>query len=183
MKEKYIVTAVLLALIALLTSTQAVFAHETLTVGDYEIEVGWLTEPPIAGEKNAIVLHVSDASGGGAKPVEDISSLTVILSYGSQSKMLTFQPLGEDTPGEFIAPILPTIPGEYQVIFNGALGDTAVEAETHVEEVQPIDVLAFPAVDPAQQSGGADWLVWLSILIGLTGVGLGVAALRKASLR
>lgn len=183
MKEKYIITASLIALIALLISTRAVFAHEILTVGDYEIEVGWLTEPPIAGEKNAIVLHVSDTSGGGSQPVEDISSLTVILSYGSQSKMLTFQPLGADTPGQFMAPILPTIPGEYEVIFSGSLGDTAVDAQTHVEEVQPIDVLAFPSVDPVQQSGGADWLVWLSILIGVIGVGLGVAAFRKASLR
>jgi len=179
MKIKSFLSACLVALIAISVSYQIVLAHETITVGDYEIEVGWLNEPPIAGEKNAIVLNISNASGG----VEDVSSLTVIISYGGQSKMLTLQPLGEDTPGQFVAPILPTIPGEYEVILNGSLGDTAVDAKTHVEEVQPIDTLAFPVVDSSQQNMGTNWLVWLSILIGLIGVGVGVTALRKASMR
>ena len=181
MNKKIILSACLFVLIALLTGTQTVSAHETITAGDYEIEIGWLNEPPIVGEKNAIVLNVSDTSGG--QSVEDISSLTVILSYGNQRKPLTFHPLGEDTPGQFMAPILPTVPGEYEVIVSGSLGDTAVDAQTHVEEVQPIDTLAFPSVDSATQPAGTDWLVWLSILIGLIGVGLGVMALRKASLR
>ena len=179
MKIKSFLSACLVALIAISVSYQIVRAHETITVGDYEIEVGWLNEPPIAGEKNAIVLNIADASGG----VEDVSSLTVIISYGGQSKKLTLQPLGEDTPGQFVAPILPTIPGEYEVILNGSLGDTAVDAKTHVEEVQPIDTLAFPVVDSSQQNMGTNWLVWLSILIGLIGVGVGLTALRRASMR
>ena len=81
-----------------------------------------------------------------------------------------------------MAPILPTVPGEYEVIFEGILGDTAVEAKTHVEEVQPIDTLAFPVEDSSELSSGApDWLIWLSLLMGLIGVGLGVTALRKSS--
>ena len=124
--------------------------------------------------------RVSTACGA---PVDEISSLTVTLSYGGQRKILSFQPLGEDTTGQFMAPILPTVPGEYEVILGGILDDMAVEAENHVEEVQPIDVLAFPAVDSTRQSAAADWLFWLSILIGLIGTGLGVTALRKASTR
>jgi hypothetical protein len=183
MKKKFFVTACLTVLIALFTRYQIVFAHETIPVGPYEIEVGWLTEPPIVGEKNAIALNVSDTSGGGEQPVEDISSLTVTVSYGGQSKILTLQPLGEDTPGQFIAPILPTIPGEYEIILSGSLGDTAVDAKTHVEEVQPPETLAFPSAPSARQNIGSEWLVWLSILIGLIGVGVGVTALRKASMR
>jgi hypothetical protein len=171
----------LISVIALTLSFQLALAHESVTAGDYEIEVGWLNEPPIVGEKNAITLHVLDASGGDETPVEDITSLTVTISYGGQRKILAFQPLGEDTPGEFMAPILPTVPGEYEVIFEGILGDTAVEAKTHVEEVQPIDTLAFPVEDSSEPSSGApDWLVWLSLLMGLIGVGLGVTALRKS---
>jgi hypothetical protein len=184
MKKKFFVTACLLVLIALFTRYQIVSAHETITVGPYEIEVGWLTEPPIAGQQNAIVVNITDTSSGDAQPVEDVSSLTVTVSYGGQSKTLTLQPLGEDTPGQFVAPILPTIPGEYEVIFGGTLGDTAVDAETHVEEVEPADTLAFPSADSTQpSSAGSDWLVWLSLLIGLIGVGVGVTALRKASMR
>lgn len=169
----------LISFIVLIFNFQLVLAHETITAGDYEIEVGWLTEPPIVGEKNGIVLNVVDTSGGGHQPVEDVSSLSVMISYGGQRKTLTLQPLGEDTPGQFVAPILPTVAGEYEVIFSGSLGDTVVDAETHIEEVQPIDTLAFPSVDAATQNAGTDWLVWLSILIALIGVGLGVTALRR----
>ena len=183
MKKKFFVTACLTVLVTFFVRYQIVSAHETITVGPYEIEVGWLIEPPIAGQQNAIVVNVSDTSSGEAQPVEDVSSLTVTVSYGGQNKMLTLQPLGEDTPGQFVAPILPTIRGEYEIILGGSLGDTAVDAETHVEEVEPADTLAFPSVDTPQQSGKADWLVWLSILIGLIGVGVGVTALRKASMR
>ena len=184
MNRKKLRIAGLISFILLIFNSQLVLAHETITVGNYEIEVGWLTEPPIAGQQNAVVLNVSDTSSGDAQPVEDVSSLTVTVSYGGQSRTLTLQPLGEDTPGQFVAPILPTIPGEYEVIFGGTLGDTAVDAHTHVEEVEPADTLAFPSVDPAQpSSAGSDWLVWLSLLIGLIGVGIGVTALRKASMR
>jgi len=183
MKKKLFITACLTVLVTFFVRYQIVSAHETITVGPYEIEVGWLTEPPIAGQQNAIVVNVSDTRSGEAQPVEDISSLTVTVSYGGQNKTLTLQPLGEDTPGRFVAPILPTTRGEYEILLGGSLGDTAVDAETHVEEVEPADTLAFPSVDAAAQSGKADWLVWLSILIGLIGVGLGVTALRKASMR
>jgi hypothetical protein len=175
--------ASLISLVALVFNFQLVLAHETITVGNYEIEVGWLTEPPIAGVQNAIVVNVSDTSSGEEQPVEDVSALTVTVSYGGQSKPLTLQPLGEDTPGQFVGPILPTIPGKYDLILGGSLGDTTVAAETHVEEVQPADTLAFPSVNAAQPSGKTDWLVWLSILIGLIGVGVGITALRKASTR
>jgi hypothetical protein len=184
MNRKKLRAAGLMAFVLLSLNFQLALAHETITVGDYEIEVGWLNEPPIVGEKNGIVLNVTDTSGGGEVSAQDIASLTVTLSYGGQRKILTFQPLGEDTPGQFMAPILPTVPGEYEIIFGGILGDTAVEAETHVEEVQPIDTLAFPAVDSARPTGaGTEWLIWLSILIGLIGVGIGVTALRKVSMR
>lgn len=184
MNKKPFLSASILVFVALLITYQTVLAHETITVGDYEIEVGWLTEPPIVGEKNAIVVNVTDTSGGGEQPVEDVSSLTVIISYGGQNKILTLQPLGEDTPGQFVAPILPTIAGEYEVILGGSVGDTAVDAKTHVEEVQPPETLAFPSANSAQSTGvGADWLVWLSIFIGLIAIGLGVTALRKASTR
>jgi len=183
MKTKFFLTGCLITLIVVLINAQLVFAHESITVGNYEIEVGWLNEPPIAGVQNAIVVNVSDTSSGDEQPVEDVSSLTVTVSYGGQSKTLTLQPLGEDTPGQFVAPILPTIPGEYEIILGGSLGSTAVDAETHVEEVEPADTLAFPNVGSTQQTSGNEWLVWLSILIGLIGVGVGVTALRKASRR
>lgn len=184
MKLRSLLFTFLILCAALVRTSDVALAHEGITVGDYDIEVGWLNEPPIAGQLNAITVEVTNTSGGTAEPVEDISALIVSLSYGGQEKNLEFEPLGEDSPGKFAAAVLPTIPGQYEVVFGGSLGGNTVDAETHVEEVQPADVLAFPAVDQVPSSGdGSSWLVWLSLVIGLIGVGLGAAALRKASMR
>jgi hypothetical protein len=134
--------------LALLLNVQPVLAHESITVGDYTLVVGWLNEPPVAGQHNAIIIEVSTTSD--EQPVEDVSSLTLTVSYGGQEKTLTLEPLDEHSPGQYVAPLLPTVAGEYTLVFGGSLGETAVEAETHVEEVQPAETLAFPSVDPAQ---------------------------------
>jgi len=183
MNKKKLWTAGLISLIALLLNFQLAFAHESVTVGDYEIEYGWLEEPAIVGQQNAIIVFVSNTSSGEAQPVEDVSSLTVTVSYGGQSKVLTLQPLGEDTPGQFVAPILPTVPGTYTLIFGGKLEDTDVSAEVEPEEVESAAILQFPNIETAQQgsgSGATDWLTFLSILIGLVALGVAVTALRKA---
>src|SRR5262245_33558664 len=108
MKKNKLWLASLISAIALTLSFQLALAHESVTAGDYEIEVGWLNEPPIAGQMNGIVVNVTNTAGGDEQPVEDVSSLTVTISYGGQSKVLALQPLGEDTPGQFVAPVLPT---------------------------------------------------------------------------
>jgi hypothetical protein len=168
-------------------SYQIAFAHESITVGDYTLEIGWLSEPPIVGQQNAIVVNVSTTSDG--QPVEDVAALTVTVSYGGQNKTLTLQPLGEDTPGQFIAPILPTIPGQYTIKPGGSLGNAAVSAEVEPEEVQPADTLQFPSAASAANAASADqsstlapmnWLIYISLLIGLIALVLGVMALRKA---
>ena len=187
MNRKKLWIAGLISLIALTLNFQLAFAHESITVGDYTVEIGWLSEPPIVGQQNAIVVNVSTTSD--EQPVEDVSGLTVAVSYGGQDKTLTLQPLGEDTPGQFVAPILPTVAGQYTVKLGGKLGDTAVDTQVDPEEVQSADTLAFPSgastasTASAQQNanlGAMNWLIYLSLLIGLIALVLGVMGLRKA---
>lgn len=178
MNKKRAISACLIASILLLLNFQLALAHQTVNVGDYAIEIGWVTEPPITGQMNAIVVNVSK----GEEPVEDISGLTVSVKYGDQTKTLTLQPLGEDTPGQFVAPILPSIPGQYTIVLGGKLGDTDVSTAVEPEEVEIPDVVQFPVQPSATQSsslGVTEWLSWLGILFGLIGIGLGVTALRK----
>ena len=52
MKKNVIGAAALSTLIALALSFQLVLAHESITVGDYEIEIGWLSEPPMTSESS-----------------------------------------------------------------------------------------------------------------------------------
>jgi hypothetical protein len=173
--------AVFFACAALIWNVQAARAHESITIGDYTLEVGWLNEPPLVGQHNAIVIHVFTTDD--EQPVEDISSLTMTISYGGQDKTLTLEPQDEHSPGEFMAPVLPTVAGEYSVRFGGSLGDTAVEAETHVEEVQPADTLAFPIVDSAAREpsnfGITGWLALAGFVSGVAGLILSLVNLRK----
>lgn len=190
MNKKSLTIAAIITLLALLLNFQPVLAHEGVTVGDYEIVVGWVNEPPVAGQLNGIELRVTNNSSGEEQPVEEIASLTVTVSYGGQSKQLTFEPVGEESPGRFQAVLLPTIPGQYTVEFGGQLGDTPVDAHVEPEEVAQAETIQFPASYPNPQSaapasaasvnsGTADWMVWLSLLLGVTGVVLGITALRK----
>ncbi len=184
MNKKKLWAAGLISLIALMLNFQLALAHESVIVGDYEIEYGWLNEPVIAGQLNAFVVNVSDISSGNAQPMENVSSLTVTVSYGGQSKTFTLQPLGEDTPGQFVAPILPTIPGQYTLSFGGKLEDTDVKnVEVEPEEVETDESLQFPLVSTSQYDAVPRWLIWFTLLTGLVGIGFGLGvgamALRK----
>jgi hypothetical protein len=180
MKKQKLWLAGFITLLALALHVQFVLAHETITVGDYTLEVGWLNEPPVVEQHNAIVVHVSTSD---EQPVEDVSSLTLTISYGGQDKTLTLSPLDDHSPGQYMAPILPTVAGEYSVIFGGTLGDTSIEAETHVEEVQPVDTLAFPSVDSAQPEatgfGTTEWLALAGFVSGLAGLFISLFNMRK----
>ncbi|HKY54566.1 MAG TPA: hypothetical protein VJM08_09685 [Anaerolineales bacterium] len=189
MKKTCLTFAILIALGALLLNFQPARAHESVTIGDYEVVYGWVDEPPVVGQMNGVEIFVTNTTTN--EPVEEnvIQSLTVNLTYGGESKTLTLEP-GFEEPGAFRATVLPTIPGVYSIKFGGTLGETAADTEVELEEVRPPDAVQFPvsypgpqSVEPAStesaNSGGADWLVWLSLLVGLIGVGLGITALRK----
>ena len=168
MSKRNLFIAGFVCLMALLFNAQGALAHEAVTIGDYTLEIGWLSEPPIVGQQNAIVVNVFTTSD--EQPVEDISGLTVTVLYGGQEKLLTLQPLREDTPGQFTAPILPTVPGQYTLKLGGSLGGTPADVEAEPEEVAPADTLQFPSVESTDQSASAaavNWMNYLSLLIGL----------------
>jgi hypothetical protein len=179
-KKRTVWQAGLLACIALAVNFQWVLAHEEITVGEYTLEIGWLSEPPVVGQQNAIVVNVMTT--GDQQPVEEVTGLTVTVSYGGQEKQLTLQPLGEDTPGQFAAPLIPAVPGEYTIKLGGSLGNTAVDTSVQPEEVGSADTLQFPNVatfEASENSGMASWLVYLSLLIGVIALVVGVLALRR----
>lgn len=185
MKKQTLWLAVLIALIALTVNFRFALAHESITAGDYEIVFGWASEPPVAGQPNAIEIHVTNNSTGEAQPVEDVSALIVTLSYGGQSKELAFEALGEHNPGQFQAPVLPTVPGQYTLYFGGQLDETTfVDSSVDPEEVQPADTLAFPnAATTQQETGGFGRMEWIAIaglVSGLAGLVLSLLNMRKS---
>jgi hypothetical protein len=106
-------------------------AHTVQVVGPYTVTIGWLREPTYVGELNAVQFLVHDATG----PVDGLSTdtLSLVVSTGSsQSDPLDFAPtFDEDTglglPGEYLAPIIPTAPGDYTFHLAGTIEETPID--------------------------------------------------------
>jgi hypothetical protein len=171
-------------------------AHTTIIVGKYAVEIGWVNEPPVAGQPNDVVVNVAGAPGEGATPAAgpaptqispasiDVSGLVVTVEYGGQSKQLTLQPLGEDTPGQYIASMTPTRAGIYTIHLSGKVGDTAIDNDVQPEEVQTPDIVQFPRLNSGQSnsSGGlslAGWLGLGGLVLGAIGAVSGLVALTR----
>ena len=181
MRWRSIVVACAMVTVAIAFSSQEALAHTTIHAGDYDVEVGWVDEPPIIGQRNAIVVNVSNSKAADA--TVDISNLTVDVTYGGETKALTLQPLSEDTTNQYIAPILPTVPGQYTVQLRGQLDTTNISSDVEPEEVVSADTLMFPSpANSRQPAGGSGWSEWLSIVAlaaGLGGLILAWLAFRK----
>jgi len=182
MKNKKGFIVVLFASLLMIVSFGSVSAHQTVNVGPYNVEIGWLNEPPIIGQMNAIVLNLSTSDGSETPVTDSISGLALAVSYGGQTKTLDLEPLGEDTPGQYIAPILATVPGLYTVDVNGTLGTTAIQVQVQPEEVQAVDTVQFPQVNSDSPRSSFTWTERLGIaalVISLGALVLAVLALRK----
>ena len=104
----------------------------------------------------------------------------------TRTRPSALEPLSEDTPGEYIAPLTPTIPGKYTVRLGGQLGGAPVSAEVQPEEVLTADVVQFPRLEGGEDAGAgspafglAGWLGLAGVVLGLAGTGLALAALRR----
>ncbi len=182
MISRAFIVAALLSVVALVLSFGVALAHTTVHVGDYDVEVGWVDEPPVVGQRNAIVVNVDNTKAADA--TVDVSKLTVDVTYGGQTKTLTLQPLSEDTKNQYVAPILPTIPGQYTVQLRGRLDTTDISQDVQPEEVVSADALTFPSM-PSQSTGfgWSDWLSIAALIVGLAALMLGFLALRRSMAR
>jgi hypothetical protein len=166
------------ALLGLLLVPATAFAHETVNVGDYQVEYGWLSEPAVVGQPNAVVINISKSD----EPVDiDPSSLVIEAEYGGQTKTLELQPLSEDSTGQYIARLTPMKMGRYTVHLTGSLGDQSVDLSVSPEDIESADVVQFPSTSAAagQVFGLGGWLAVAALILGLAGTGLGVVALTR----
>jgi hypothetical protein len=182
MKKGTFVVALACALILLLGVSQVALAHETVKVGDYDVEYGWVNEPAIVGQPNAVVINI--AAEGASDAEIDVSGLTIQAAYGGQTRALTLQPLGEDTPGQFIAPMTPMKAGQYTIHLGGSIGTTSFNNDVVPEEVMTADVVQFPAdTGPAATAGApfglTGWLAVAGLVLGALGTVLGLVALSR----
>jgi hypothetical protein len=148
-----------LGLAAIVVPAAPAAAHEQRDVGDLSLVVGWSGEPTYAGFLNEVQLIISRRAAGGGEegpPVEDADIQVEVLFGGEDAEQAT-QPLplepAFDTPGEYLAPIIPSRPGTYSFHFTGTAGGQEIDEvftsgpDTFSDVEVPADI-SFPAQDP-----------------------------------
>jgi hypothetical protein len=101
--------------------------------------VGWLQEPPIVGERNALTVEISEDE----QPVTGAeATLNVEVLYAGRTWRVNINPT--ETPGLYTAVLFPTVRGIYTTRIFGTLPNAEVDVQVDPEEVLPASNLHFP---------------------------------------
>jgi hypothetical protein len=126
------------------------YAHTTVKVEPYEIEVGWGIEPPIIGYRNDFVFQISQPGENvGVKTgvVNAFRNLDATAKFGNASKILDIN--SDPRPGHYLSHVIPTQIGLITISLKGEINGISVDVEIPVEDVESSEVLNFP---PASNS-------------------------------
>ena len=140
----FVIGAFLITFVIFMIVPQISFAHISKTFGNTTIEAGWLSEPPLAGDLNSIVLQVSSEASGEQTPVANaLANLTLSVKSGTITKVLDFQP-SPTTDGGYEGVILPTRVGPYNLVLQGDVKGQKVDSEFEIEDVESKSIFSFP---------------------------------------
>jgi len=148
---------VIFGFIALLFSIGMImpsFAHTTVEVEQYKIEVGWEIEPPVVGIRNDIVFKITEPGEheGTYKGITSaFKSLEATAMYGGATKKIDIN--SDPRPGYYLSPVIPTKTGSYTMNLKGEISGTLVDVQIPIEDVESTSVLDFP---PTGSEGTAD---------------------------
>jgi len=128
----------------ILFSIPIVYAHITVEVEPYEIEVGWDIEPPVVGFRNTIVYEISESPSEGVKSgvISAFKNLKSTIKSGGASKVLDID--SDPRPGHYFSKIIPTKTGSMIIELNGDINGVPIDLEIPIEDVEGTAVLDFP---------------------------------------
>ena len=135
----------ILGLIVLGFSFTFAYAHTTIQVDPYEIEVGWQDEPPVVGILNAITIDVrepGDVQGVSTGITNAFKKLEASVVSGGASKVLDVNT--DPRPGHYYAKIIPTKTGSLQLKLEGEINGVQIDTVIPIEDVESTSVLDFP---------------------------------------
>lgn len=177
--------ALLLALLLAGPGTKLALAHERVEVGPYVIIVGWVNEPAIVGERNALFLEVLEND----EPVTGVEgTLDAELQYGGRTFRSNLSPT--PTPGQYTLEFFPTVRGQYALRLFGTIGDTEVDEIAEPEEVFSAERIQFPEPEPSilelqkemeRQITELESKVQTAQVVAVVGVGIGLVGLVLAA--
>ncbi|MDO7722678.1 MAG: hypothetical protein MUP75_04425, partial [Nitrosopumilus sp.] len=105
------------------------YAHTVDAVGEYRVEIGWMNEPVVSGETNALELYVSPLTTCPEIPIplecansqefqngiEGLRKLLKIQFVYDKTQTITLPLVNDhDIPGKYYAFITPTVSGYFQ---------------------------------------------------------------------
>ncbi|MCH2404980.1 MAG: hypothetical protein MK200_02145 [Nitrosopumilus sp.] len=121
------------------------FAHTTVEVEPYKIEVGWGIEPPIVGIRNDIIFKITESgeTEGTYTGVTNVfKNLEATAMYGGATKKIDIN--SDPRPGYYFSPIIPTKTGSYFLDLKGNIHGTPIDVQIPIEDVESTSVLDFP---------------------------------------
>ncbi|KAF6249818.1 hypothetical protein HX860_02890 [Marine Group I thaumarchaeote] len=130
------------------------FAHTTVEVDQYEIEIGWGIEPPVVGIRNDIILKITESGeteGTYTGVTSVFKNLEATAMYGGTTKKIDIN--SDPRPGYYFSPIIPTKTGSYFLDLKGNIHGTPIDVQIPIEDVESTSVLDFP---PTSSKGSAD---------------------------
>ena len=152
-------TFLILSLLLIPSFTGIAYAHTVDAVGEYRIEIGWMNEPVVSGETNALELYVSPLitctdisiplecanSQKFQNGIEGLRKLLKIQFVYDKTQTITL-PLVVDhnIPGKYYAFITPTVSGYFQANLVGKILETPVNLSMHPPPIAERSYIEFP---------------------------------------
>ena len=140
-----VVTLGLIGLFFSIGLVSQAFAHTTVEVKPYKIEVGWGIEPPIVGIRNDLAFKITEPEDtpGSYKGVSNaFKNLEGTALFGGLSKKMDIN--SDPKIGYYFSPIIPTKTGTYIVNLKGEINGVTIDVQIPVEDVEDTTVLDFP---------------------------------------
>ena len=150
--------SILILLLVIPGSVGIAYGHTVDAVGEYRVEIGWMNEPVVSGETNAIEFYVSpmDPCPEITDPIKCAESqefqngveglkktVKMQLIYKDESITLPLSP-DHNIPGKYYAFVNPTVSGFYQANMLGSIEDTPISLSMHPPKVEERAYIEFP---------------------------------------
>jgi len=134
---------ILILSLLLVSGSSSAFAHKTITVENFEIEVGWRDEPPLVGFMNAIIFEINENTPDGQSGIKNaFRNLVATIKSGGLEKTLDID--SDLQAGHYSSKIIPTRTGSLVVMLKGDINGIPINSEVSIEDVEDKSLLSFP---------------------------------------
>ena len=154
---KYIL--LILSLLLIPSFAGIAYGHTVDAVGEYRVEIGWMNEPVVSGETNALELYVSPLvdcpdisismecanSQEFQNGIEGLRKLLKVQFVYDKTQTITLPLVNDhDIPGKYYAFITPTVSGYFQANLIGKILDTPANLSMHPPPIAERSYIEFP---------------------------------------